>query len=80
MSVRQLPTTYARYGGKASHLYPAIGIENGVRTPDGLGTLLQAFSDGCMVVPSRGPVVAPYKGGKSYRPMRRYRPEDVALM
>lgn len=30
-------------------LYSLIGVENGVATPDGLGTLRQAFSDRCLV-------------------------------
>lgn len=34
-----------RFGRPAARLYPLLGVENGVKTPLGPGTLLQAFDD-----------------------------------
>ena len=34
-----------KYGHRVARLYPLIGVQNGVRTPLGIGTLLQAFED-----------------------------------
>ena len=34
-----------KYGRRVARLYPLIGRQNGVKTPHGPGTLLQAFED-----------------------------------
>ena len=58
-------------------LYSLIGVENGVATPDGLGTLRQAFSDRCLVSVGRERRRERYGTGGEFKPMRAYPTGDV---
>lgn len=66
-----------RFVQRVARLYPLIGAENGVRVPEGIGTLLTAFSDGCQVLLMKTRATATDLSGKSYRPMTVFDPEDV---
>ena len=81
MSVHRLhseATPSQKFSSPAAHLYEYINVQNGVRTPDGLGTLRQAFTSVCLVEPSRGPLTGSYGNSKqTYRPMKEYQPREV---
>lgn len=64
-------------GAPVARLYPYLRLEGGVVTPDGQGTLLRAYSSGCLVVLTWQKATERYGTGKAYRPMREYRMEDV---
>lgn len=69
------PPTNAKKFGTVGHLYSHIGVENGIVTDDGPGTLMQAFDNRCLVVlmhqKATGRTSAS-AGGTPYRPMRQY--------
>lgn len=61
--------SYGKFGTRGSLLYPYINVPNGVRTPKGAGTLLQAFEDaagrpGAMVAHLRPRAWIKEKGGR----------------
>lgn len=58
-------------------LYSLIGVENGVATPDGLGTLRQAFSDRCLVSVGREKRRVKLRTGGEFKPMRQYPTSDI---
>ena len=66
----------AKAGARVARLYPFMRIEGGVMTPQGQGTLLQAFSTGCQVQMLRG--WATGAKGKRHRPVREFSPEELA--
>lgn len=76
---RQAVEDYFKAGREPVALrYHLLGKENGARTPDGIGTLIQAFSGRCLVLlMAQKPVRPPFGDGKPYRPARPYRVEDV---
>ncbi len=65
-------------GAPAALLYPLIGLENGVETPRGVGTLWQAFSSGCLVLLSRQKATGLHANGKKFRPLTRFDVNDIA--
>ncbi len=64
-------------GAPAALLYSLIGLENGVETPRGVGSLWQAFSSGCLVLLSRQKATGLHANGKKFRPLTEFRPEEV---
>jgi hypothetical protein len=66
-----------RFGRPVVALYSYCEVPNGVQTPDGQGTLQKATSEEALVVLTRGKATDSYKGGRLYKPMVPYKPEDV---
>ncbi len=68
-----------RFGQRVARLYPLLGVENGVRTPEGIGTLLQAFSSeaGCRVLLMKTRATAKDLNGKAYRPTTEFEVEEI---
>ncbi len=66
-----------RFGQRVARLYPLLGVENGVRTPQGIGTLLQAFSTGCQVLLMKTRATAKDLNGKFYRPTTEFEVEEI---
>jgi hypothetical protein len=66
-----------RFGRTVVALYRLMEVPNGVMTPDGQGTLHRATSEEALVVLTRGKATNSYKGGKMWKPMERYNPEEV---
>jgi hypothetical protein len=66
-----------RFGRPVVALYRLVEVPNGVMTPDGQGTLHRATSEEALVVLTRGKATQSYKGGKLWKPMEKYQPEEV---
>ena len=66
-----------RIGRPHARLYPLIDVPGGVKTPMGQGTLIQAFSDRCLVLLTRGGKTAQRLNGSAYKPMKQFRPEEI---
>ena len=68
-----------RFGHRTARLYPLIGVHNGVRTPKGIGTLVQAFSSRCLVLllKTREITVETAKKKHVFRPMTAFAVEDI---
>lgn len=66
-----------RFGRRVARLYPLLGVENGVRTPQGIGTLLQVFSTGCQVLLMKTRATAKDLNGKPYRPTTEFEVEEI---
>ena len=62
----------------AALLYSLIGIEGGVETPKGQGTLYSARSSGCQVLLTRQKATGVYGDGKKFRPLVDFMPEEIA--
>jgi hypothetical protein len=69
--------TERRIGRPHARLYRLIDIAGGVKTPMGQGTLIQAFSDRCLVLLTRGGKTAKRLNGTPYKPMKEFRPEEI---
>ena len=68
-----------RFGHRTDRLYPLIGVHNGVRTPEGIGTLFQAFSSGCLVLLLKTKSVLMYRNpDKHGRPMTAFAVEEIS--
>jgi hypothetical protein len=69
---------YEKAGGSpAALLYGLIGIEGGVSTPGGQGTLYAARSSGCQVLLTRQKATGVYGDGKRFRPLVEFEPEEI---
>jgi hypothetical protein len=68
-----------KFGQRIARLYPLLGVENGVRTPEGIGTLLQAIGREARVLLMRTKPSEASRDldGKPYRPMTSFPVEDV---
>ena len=64
-------------GARVARLYPFRGVEGGVKTPKGQGTLVQAFSSGCQVLLTRQKATGVDAKGKRFRPCATFRPEEI---
>ena len=64
-------------GARVARLYPFRGVEGGVKTPKGQGTLVQAFSSGCQVLLTRQKATGDLGHGKKFRPWATFRPEEI---
>jgi hypothetical protein len=65
-------------GAYVARLYPFLGVERGVSTPKGQGTLHSARSSGCQVLLTRQKATAHLGGGKMFRPCVEFMPEEIA--
>lgn len=65
--------------GAVGRLYSHIGVENGVVTDDGPGTLMQAFDDTCLVLLMRQKATGRTASGTPYRPMKQYPTDKVRV-
>ena len=66
-----------KFGHRVARLYPLLNAENGVRTPEGIGTLMTAFSTGCQVLLMKTRAVKKDLGGKPYHPMHTFNVEEI---
>lgn len=67
-----------KFGHRAARLYPLIGVHNGVRTPEGIGTLLQAMSGTAMVLLLKTKPVLMYRNPDRHgRPMTAFPIEEI---
>ena len=64
-------------GAYVARLYPFVGVQGGVRTPKGQGTLVQAFSSGCQVQLTRQKATGFDANGKKFRPLTTFVPEEI---
>lgn len=69
-----------RFGHRAARLYPLIGVHNGVRTPRGIGTLVQAFSGRCLVLllKTREATLETTRKKHVFRPMTAFAVEEIS--
>jgi hypothetical protein len=66
-----------RFGRRVARLYPLVGVSGAVKTPGGQGTLVQAFSSGCLVALVRGRATGRRANGQRYRPLVEFAVEEV---
>lgn len=64
-------------GAYVARLYPFLRVQGGVRTPKGQGTLYSAHSSGCQVLLTRQKATADLGGGKKFRPLAEFPPEEI---
>jgi hypothetical protein len=66
-----------RFGRPCVALSAYVEVPNGVVTPDGLATLQTVTSEEARVVLKRQKANQSYTGGKPYKPMVPYKPDEV---
>lgn len=67
-----------KFGHRGARLYPLIGVHNGVRTPEGIGTLLQAIGGTAMVLLLKTKPALMYRNPDRHgRPMTAFLIEEI---
>ena len=66
-----------KFGVRVGRLYPLLNVPGGVQTPRGQGTLVQAFSSGCLVALTRGKKTGRRKSGERYRKLARFAAQEI---
>ncbi|MDP9440297.1 MAG: hypothetical protein M3P49_16425 [Actinomycetota bacterium] len=64
-------------GAYVARLYRFLRVEGGVKTPKGQGTLHSAHSSGCQVLLTRQKATGELGGGKRFRPLVEFEPEEI---
>lgn len=66
-----------KFGSRAARLFPLIGVQGGVKVPDGQATLFTVFESGCQVLLTRGRNTGRDANGKPYKPLKVFAVEEI---
>lgn len=64
-------------GAYVARLYPFVGVQGGVSTPKGQGTLYSARTSGCQVQLARQKATDFDANGKKFRPCVEFMPQEI---